>query len=72
MKSLKIMFVVALSVMAFSSVAFANVHVNGYYRHDGTYVHSHERSDPNGTTSDNWSHKGNVNPITGEEGHRNN
>ncbi|WP_196595737.1 hypothetical protein [Pectinatus frisingensis] len=71
MKSLRIMLVVGLTVMAFTEVVFANEHVSGYYRHDGTYVHSYERTDPNGTTSDNWSHEGNVNPITGEEGHSN-
>lgn len=44
------------------------VHVRGYTRKDGTYVAPHYRSAPNGTSSDNWSTKGNVNPYTGEAG----
>lgn len=46
------------------------VHVNGYYRKDGTYVPSHMRSAPDGNFSNNWSTKGNVNPYTGKEGTR--
>lgn len=57
-------------MLSLCSVAFANVHVNGYQRSDGTYVHGYERTDPNGSTSDNWSHEGNTNPYTGQQGHR--
>jgi hypothetical protein len=46
----------------------ANVSVKGYTRADGTYVAPHMRSSPNGTVSDNWSTKGNVNPYTGKAG----
>lgn len=57
---------------AFSATAAdAQVHVQGHYRKDGTYVRPHMRSSPNSTTSDNWSTKGNVNPYTGAEGTRN-
>lgn len=31
------------------------VHVDGYYRHDGTYVHSHVRTSPNDNIGDNIS-----------------
>lgn len=31
------------------------VHVDGYYRQDGTYVHSHVRTSPNNVTGDNIS-----------------
>jgi hypothetical protein len=72
LKALKIMVLTLIAVMAFSGMVFANVHVNGYERSNGTYVHSYDRTDPNGTTSDNWSHQGNVNPETGEAGHNNN
>ena len=51
-----------------SSLALAAVHVKGYYRSNGTYVQPHYRSSPNGTTLDNYSTKGNVNPYTGKEG----
>ncbi len=38
---------------------------------NGTYVQGHYQSNPNGTASDNWSTKGNVNPYTGEAGNAN-
>lgn len=42
--------------------------VGGYYRTNGTYVAPHFQTNPNGTKSDNWSTKGNVNPFTGQPG----
>ena len=45
-----------------------DVAVDGYYKSNGTYVQPHHRSSPNNTTSDNYSHKGNVNPYTGQKG----
>lgn len=44
----------------------AQVHVNGYYRKDGTYVRSHYRSNPDGNPYNNWSFPGNTNPYTGK------
>ena len=35
-----------------------DVHVNGYYRRDGTYVRGHHRTRPNSTTRDNYSTNG--------------
>lgn len=58
-------------VLLFVQVTFAVTHVNGYFRKNGTYVQPHFRSDSNGTTLDNWSTKGNVNPYTGKEGTKN-
>jgi hypothetical protein len=55
-------------LMCLSSIAMADVHVRGHYRSNGTYVQPHYRSSPNGTTLDNYSTKGNVNPYTGKEG----
>jgi hypothetical protein len=48
------------------SVADAAVHVNGYYRKNGTYVAPHYRSDPDGIPTNNWSYPGNTNPVTGK------
>lgn len=62
---------IAALLLVASTVAFADQHVNGYYRSNGTYVEPYVRSSPNGTTADNWSTKGNVNPYTGQEGTRN-
>jgi len=53
-----------------ASSAFADVFVHGYQRQDGTYVAPHYRSDPNSSTYDNWSTKGNFNPYTGQPGSR--
>lgn len=44
------------------------VHVNGYYRKNGTYVRPHYRTRANSSKYDNWSTKGNVNPYTGKAG----
>lgn len=51
-----------------SAPAFADQHVNGYTRSNGTYVAPHERSSPNNVQYDNYSTKGNSNPYTGERG----
>lgn len=48
----------------------AQVRVRGYTRSDGTYVAPHYRSSPNGSTYDNYSTRGNVNPYTGQAGTR--
>ena len=42
--------------------------VHGYYRKNGTYVHSYHRTTPNSTKLDNYSTRGNVNPWTGKAG----
>jgi len=55
-------------LITYTTPAYADVHVNGYYRSDGTYVKPHYRSDPDGNFNNNWSTKGNINPYTGEEG----
>ena len=60
--------VLILSIMFISSLAYADVHVRGYTKSDGTVVKEHYRSDPDGDASNNWSHIGNVNPYTGKEG----
>ena len=48
--------------------SFANKHVKGYTKRDGTYVAPHHRSDPNRTQRDNYSSKPNVNPYNGKRG----
>ncbi len=37
----------------------------------GTYRQGHFRTSPNRTKIDNWSTKGNINPLTGKKGSRN-
>jgi hypothetical protein len=60
---------IAIALFAASIIeALAQTHVRGYYRKDGSYVEPHWRSNPNSTTYDNWSTRGNANPYTGEVG----
>jgi hypothetical protein len=42
--------------------------VSSYTKRDGTYVAPSHATNPNGTQSDNFSAKGNVNPYTGKIG----
>ena len=65
-----ILWVLLAWIIDSSLSSWAQVHVRGYRRKDGTYVRPHVRSSPNGTKADNWSTKGNVNPYTGEPGRR--
>ena len=57
-------------LLALSVAAVADVSVRGYTRKDGTYLQPHMRSDPDGYKGNNYSNEGNVNPYTGERGHR--
>ena len=58
-----------LVMLTISSAAFAaDVHVDGYYRKDGTYVQPHYRSAPDSSHNNNWSTQGNTNPYTGQAG----
>ncbi|KAB8333605.1 hypothetical protein SD80_012480 [Scytonema tolypothrichoides VB-61278] len=54
--TMKTLFVslVALFLAAPLSAFARDVHVDGYYRKDGTYVRPHVRSAPDGTTSNNY------------------
>jgi len=42
--------------------------VKGYTTKNGTYVQPHHATNPDSTKSNNYSHKGNVNPYTGKAG----
>lgn len=57
-------------LLAVTLPAFAQVHVRGYTRSNGTYVQPHMRSAPDGNAANNWSTRGNVNPYTGAVGTR--
>ena len=70
---MKTLIIVVLTiVMLFGMVAtsYADVHVRGYFRSNGTYVAPHYRSDPDGNFHNNWSTYPNVNPYTGKRGTR--
>ncbi len=46
-------------------------YVHPYTSKDGIFVKGHFETNPNGTKLDNWSTKGNVNPVTGAAGTKN-
>ena len=61
--------VAASAALLTSTAAFAqDTYVRGHTRSDGTYVPQHYRTNPNNSTFDNYSTRGNVNPYTGERG----
>ena len=64
----KIIVAVSTAFLALAGTAWAQVHVDGYTRRDGTYVQPHYRSSPNNSYNDNWSVRPNVNPYSGESG----
>jgi hypothetical protein len=67
----KIVFVV-LTLLA--TPAFArggsSVRVRSYTTHRGTYIAPHYRTHADSSRSNNWSHSGNVNPMTGKRGYK--
>ena len=61
--------VLALSTaIACFNVAAADHAVKGYVKKDGTYVEPTVATNPNATKVDNYSTKGNSNPVSGKEG----
>ena len=72
MKNLVLIFLIVFSQAVFARGHGGNggghVHVNGYYRHDGTYVQPHMRTAPDAIKTNNFSYQGNINPYTGKVG----
>ena len=64
----KLFITLSLAFAASFSFGQTTVHVNGYYRSNGTYVQPYYRTSPNNTVFDNWSTSPNLNPYTGEIG----
>lgn len=56
--------------MSFAGMASAKTHVSSYTKKNGTHVTSHYRSDRDTSFNNNWSTRGNVNPITGKSGYK--
>lgn len=71
MKKILSLLVASSLIVGIPAVASADVYVRGHYRNDGTYVQPHYRSDPDDRTDNNWGHRGNTNPYTGQRGTRN-
>ena len=69
MKKLILTFVMTLiGVVAYSQNL---VYVETYIKANGTIVEGHYRTEANYTVTDNWSTKGNINPMTGAKGTKN-
>lgn len=59
------------ALAAVSCMSMAQSHMRqGYVTKNGTYVAPSYATNPNATTVDNYSTKGNVNPYTGQAGTR--
>lgn len=59
---------IAVAALGTSATAQSSHYVSGHTTSNGTYVAPHYQTNPNTTTSDNWSTKGNTNPYTGQQG----
>jgi hypothetical protein len=68
MKAMIAGLVLAATLVAGSAEGAGSHYVRGYTRSNGTYVAPHYQTNPNGTSADNWSTVGNVNPYTGAAG----
>ncbi|SET61592.1 hypothetical protein SAMN03159358_2194 [Paenibacillus sp. NFR01] len=64
-----LMLIVVMS-LSFMGSASAKVYVHGYTKKNGTHVAPHYRSNPDHSFKNNWSTKGNTNPITGKKGYK--
>ena len=56
MKKLALMIAVFAVAITTASLAQAQVHVNGYFRSNGTYVQPHYRTYPDGNPYNNYSY----------------
>ena len=69
MKHVLLASALALSVFTLPAMAKGGSHsVTGHTTKNGTYVPPHQATNPDSFKTNNWSHKGNVNPHTGKEG----
>jgi hypothetical protein len=62
--------IAGLMLATSSSAVLADSYVRGYYRSNGTYVQPHYQSPRDGIYNNNWSVRPNVNPYTGQMGHK--
>lgn len=65
MKKILAGLVIVTSILFSSIPQVYAVHVNGYYRSNGTYVNGYERTAPDSSPYNNYSYPGNYNPNTG-------
>jgi hypothetical protein len=63
-----LMILTAAAVVALPAAAAKGHAVKGYIKKDGTYVAPTIATNPNSSKVDNYSSKGNINPMTGKQG----
>lgn len=68
MKKIIILILFCFLSFAMNAQSSSKVRVKGYTKKNGTYVAPHSRSAPNKSKKDNWSTKGNRNPVTHKKG----
>lgn len=59
--------IILFLLLTISMPCFAYKKVKGYFRKNGTYVHSYYRSSPDGFKYNNFSTKGNIIYFTGKK-----
>lgn len=62
----KLLFYLLALLILIPSFSYAAVHVNGYFRKNGTYVAPYYRSNPDSNPYNNYNYPGNTNPYTGK------
>jgi hypothetical protein len=60
----------ALVSLTMGANAQSIIQRDGYVRRDGVYVPPSYQTAPNASRQDNWTTRGNTNPITGQPGYR--
>ena len=65
---MKLIAAIGLALACGSVMATDTHRKSGYFKKDGTYVAPSYATNPNGTKLDNYSTRGNVNPMTGKAG----
>lgn len=65
---MKTLLAIALCAFAVGASAAGSHRVSGHVTKKGTYVAPSHATNPNKSTRDNYSHKGNVNPYSGKAG----
>lgn len=68
---MKKLFVVMLVMISGFASATGSHSIRGHVTKKGTYVAPSHATNPNKSTRDNFSHKGNVNSYTGKKGTKN-
>lgn len=66
-----ILTILLCAIVAFSAkVSLAYTRVRSYFRSNGAFVQSHFRTNTDSYKYNNWSYRGNTNPMTGRRGYK--